>query len=159
MNPRKRYPSGKPMSRFAEKIATFDDRRKTARKAARPPRNKVLSKIGERSVLTKGAAKTAAKTVAKRLGALGAVYTAADIGAGIYDRQVAINRESAAKRLRDEATALDKQMEKLRKDKSDDKVFNLPDMGVKLVRVNKAPKTPGSRQAGRGRTYTRPIIG
>ena len=30
---------------------------------------------------------------------------------------------------------------------------------VKTRRVNKAPKTPGSRQAGRGRTYTRTTIG
>jgi hypothetical protein len=35
----------------------------------------------------------------------------------------------------------------------------LPTMTVKLRRVNKAPKTPGSRQAGRGRTYTRTTIG
>ena len=110
MNPRKRYPSGKPMSEFAERVAASDAKRK----AARSPRNKALGKIGERSVLTKGAAKTAAKTVAKRLGAVGAVYTAADIGAGIYDRQVAVNRESAAKKLRDEAAALDRQMATLR---------------------------------------------
>jgi hypothetical protein len=112
MNPRKRYPSGKPMSEFAQRVAASDAKNKSARS----PRNKALGKIGERSVLTKGAAKTAAKTVAKRLGAVGAVYTAADIGAGIYDRQVAVNRESAAKRLRDEATALDRQMATLRGD-------------------------------------------
>ena len=35
----------------------------------------------------------------------------------------------------------------------------LPAMTVKVRRVNKAPKRPGSRQAGRGRTYTRTIIG
>ena len=35
----------------------------------------------------------------------------------------------------------------------------LPAMTVKLRRVNKAPKRPGSRQAGRGRTYTRTTIG
>jgi len=110
MNPRKRYPSGKPMSEFAERVAASDAKKKSARS----PRNKALGKIGERSVLTKGAAKTAAKTVAKRLGAVGAVYTAADIGAGIYDRQVAVNRESAAKKLRDEAAALDRQMATLR---------------------------------------------
>ena len=38
-------------------------------------------------------------------------------------------------------------------------VLRLPTMTVKLRRVNKAPKTPGSRDAGRGRTYTRTIIG
>ena len=34
----------------------------------------------------------------------------------------------------------------------------LPAMTVKLRRVNKTPKRPGSRQAGRGRTYTRTTI-
>ena len=34
-----------------------------------------------------------------------------------------------------------------------------PPMTVKLRRVNKAPNTPGSRQSGRGRTYTRTTIG
>jgi hypothetical protein len=34
-----------------------------------------------------------------------------------------------------------------------------PPMTVKLRRVNKAPNTPGSRQSGRGRTYTRMTIG
>ncbi len=151
MNPRKRYPSGKPMSEFAERVAASDAKKKSSR----PPRNKVFGKMGERSVLAKSVAKKAAKTVGKRLGVLGAVYTAADIGGKIYDKQVAVNRESAAKKLRDEATALDRQMEKLR----NDKVYELPTMTVKLRRVNKAPNTPGSRQAGRGRTYTRSTIG
>ena len=35
----------------------------------------------------------------------------------------------------------------------------LPTTTVKVRRVNKAPKTPGSRQAGRGRTYTRTTFG
>jgi len=35
----------------------------------------------------------------------------------------------------------------------------LPPITVKLRRVNKAPNTPGSRDAGRGRTYTRTTIG
>lgn len=35
----------------------------------------------------------------------------------------------------------------------------LPPITIKLRRVNKAPNTPGSRQSGRGRTYTRSTIG
>ena len=34
----------------------------------------------------------------------------------------------------------------------------LPAMTVKVRRVNKAPKRPGSRDAGRGRTYSRMTI-
>jgi hypothetical protein len=35
----------------------------------------------------------------------------------------------------------------------------LPTMTVRTRRANKAPNTPGSRQSGRGRTYTRTTIG
>jgi hypothetical protein len=45
---------------------------------------------------------------------------------------------------------------------TDRKIYDageLPPITIKLRRVNKAPNTPGSRQSGRGRTYTRAIIG
>jgi hypothetical protein len=45
---------------------------------------------------------------------------------------------------------------------ADEEIYDageLPTMTVKVRRVNKSPNTPGSRQAGRGRTYTRTIIG
>ena len=45
---------------------------------------------------------------------------------------------------------------------ADEEIYDageLPTMTVKVRRVNKSPNTPGSRQAGRGRTNTRTIIG